>query len=120
MEANKVQQEILLITGTSLTSRALCKMEHFRPNDDTRANDDTRPNEPLTENERLEEACWNGLVPMLLPELCMHRADGGNLYLWEIEEAASFLKLDLGEVPDAIGRHFSIDPYLFLSMQSYN
>jgi hypothetical protein len=114
METNKVQQEILLIIGTTLTSRDLCKMKGSRPNGDT------RPNEPLSGNKQLEEACWNGLVPMLLPELCMHTADGGNLYLWEIEEASSFLKLDLGEVPDAIDRHFSIAPCLFLSTQSYN
>lgn len=114
MEPNKVQQEILLITGTTLSSRELCKAKGSGPNDDT------RPNEPLSENERLVEACWNGLVSMLLPELCMHTADGGNLYLWEIRETASFLKLDLGEVPAAIDRHFSIAPCSFLSTQCYN
>jgi len=108
MKTTKVQQEILLITGTTLTSGELCK------------NDDTCPNDHLSGKERLEEACWNGLLQTLLPELCMQNADGEKLYLWEIKEGASFLELDLGEAPDTIDRYFSLDPYSFLSSRSYN
>jgi len=108
METNYTQQEILLITGTSFTSGYLCQ------------NDDSPRNNHLTEKERLEEACWNGLLQAMLPEIMLKTANGGLLYLWQIREASSFLELDLSEVPRAVDRQFSIDPYSFLSTQGYS
>lgn len=108
METNYTQLEVLLMTGTTLTSGNLCRK------------DDSRRDGHLTEKEELEEACWNGLLQTMLPEICLQTAKGGLLYLWQIKEASSFLELDLGEVPAAIDRRFSITPYSFLSTQSYN
>jgi len=108
METNYTQQEILLITGTSFTSGYLCQ------------NDDSPNKNHLTEKERLEEACWNGLIQAMLPEIMLKAANGGLLYLWQIREAASFLELDLSEFPLAVDRQFSIDPYSFLSTQGYS
>jgi hypothetical protein len=108
METNYTQQEILLMTGTSFTSGYLCQ------------NDDLTNQDRLTEKQRLQEACWNGLLQMMLPEIILKAANGGLLYLWQIKEAASFLELDLSEVPRAVDRQFSIDPYSFLSMQAYS
>jgi len=108
METNYTQQEILLMTGTSFTSGYLFQ------------NDDSPNKDHLTEKERLEEACWNGILQMMLPEIILKAADGGLLYIWQIKEAASFLGLDLSEVPAPIDRYFSIDPYSFLSTQGYS
>lgn len=107
MEINYTQQEILLMTDTTFAAGHLYK------------NDDHLPKH-LTEKERLEEACWNGFIQMMLPEIHLHAANGSILYLWEIKEASSFLELDLGEVPAPINRQFSIDPYSFLSVQAFN
>ena len=108
METNYTQQEILLMTGTSFTSGYLCQ------------NDDSTNKDGLTEKERLEEACWNGLLQAMLPEIISKTANGGLLYLWQIKEAASFLELDLSEAPGAIDRQYSIDPYSFLPTKSYS
>jgi len=110
MEKPIVQQEILLMTGTGFAAGELCKVDYAY----------TRPSHQLSQREALEEACWNGLLQIQLPGLCMQRADGGDLYLWEIQATGSFLKLDLGEAPVAIDDHFSIAPHSFLSQQSLN
>jgi hypothetical protein len=108
MKTNYIQQEVLLITGTTFMSGKLCEK------------DESGANGRLTEQESLEEACWNGLLPMILPEICLQQAGGRNLTLWQVKEASSFLELDLGETPDAIDKQFSIKPYSFLVEQSYN
>ncbi|MDO6431393.1 hypothetical protein Q4E93_12385 [Flavitalea sp. BT771] len=108
MEKYYTQQEILLVTGTTLTSGELCKK------------DEAGQDGHQTEKEKLQEACWNGLVRTMLPEISLQTANGGILCIWEIKEAGSFLELDLGEIPAAIDKHFSITPHNFLCMQSYN
>jgi hypothetical protein len=108
METNYTQLEVLLMTGTTFTSGNLCKK------------DDSQNDDHLTEKEQLQEACWNGLIQMMLPEICLRSENGEMLYLWQIKEADSFLELELGEVFASIDAHFSITPQLFFSTQSYN
>jgi hypothetical protein len=105
MKTNSTQQEILLITGTSFSSRQCYQKE-----------DEANENQ-LTEKQQLEEACWNGLLEYLLPEIYLH-ADDKKLYLWQIKEAASFIEIELGEQPEEKENYFSIDPYSFLPMRS--
>jgi len=107
MAKNKIQQEVLLMTGTTFTSEELCKKDGSRE-------------DHLFENERLEEACWNGLLQTRLPEIFLRATNGGMLYIWQILEAGSFLVLDLGESPAVVDSHFSIVPYSFLSTKSYS
>lgn len=108
METNIVQQEVLLITGTSFSSRQWSEK-----------NDSGTPNR-LTEKERLESACWNGLLKEMLPEVFSLPATTKTLYLWQIRKTASFIELELGELPSIKEKEFSIDPYSFLETQSYN
>ena len=57
MKTKSTQQEVLLITGTRFSSRQ-CQDKKDAGN----------PNR-LTDNEMLEDACWNGLIQSLLPEV---------------------------------------------------
>lgn len=95
------------MTGTSFASRQCLE-------------EDTQNPGRLTEKEQLEQACWNGMVAELLPELTMPVAGSKKIYLWNVTEADAFLELDLGEFPAAKDRQFSIDPYCFLEMQPFN
>src|SRR5258708_2817410 len=108
MEMNYIQLEVLLMTGTTFTSGSLCKLN------------DSGKDDQLTEKEHLEEACWNGLLQGMLPEICWQPADGSTLYLWQVKQGASFLELELGEVPCDLDSHLSITPHLFFSTQPYN
>ena len=103
MKTNSTQQEILLITGTSFSSRQCYQIDENNQNN-------------LTEKEQLEEACWNGLLQNMLPEIYEHPV-GKKLYLWQIKEAASFIEIELGELPEEKENHLSIDPYSFLPIR---
>ena len=103
MERNTTQQEILLLKGNSFANRAY-----------HRINEDGKPNNQSA-SEQLEEACWNGLIHELMPELYQLAGDNKRLYLWQIREANAFLELDLGEDNSTFKEnHFSIDPYAFM------
>jgi hypothetical protein len=108
MNLNYAQLEVLLITGTSLTAQNLSKKDGDSTND------------YLSENERLEEACWNGLLKYILPEIYIEPLSGRSLYLWQIREGRSFLEINLAEVPLPFDKESSIAPYAFFSTKCYN
>jgi hypothetical protein len=104
MKINSTQQEILLMTDTHFSSLQGC--EKINPDKDS-----------LTDKEKLQDACWNGMLKEILPEVCKPAAGGKNLYLWQITEATSFLNLQLGEGPVEVEKTHSINPYSFLPFQ---
>jgi hypothetical protein len=108
MATTSTQQEILLITGTTFSAR--CFFE----------NGNSGNSRNLTEREQLEEACWNGLLPDLLPEICSQPGNANKIYLWQIKEAEAFIELELSEFPEATDKLFSIDPYNFICEKNYN
>ena len=105
MKTNSTQQEILLVTGTSFSSREFCE-----------TSDGLNYNH-LTEKEKLEVACWNGLLPDMLPEIFEQHPVNKKLYLWEMMEGSLFIELKLGEIYLELEKQFSIDPYSFLPVQ---
>ena len=108
MKTVSTQQEVLLITGTSFSSRQW------------EEKDGSSNAKQLSEREKLEEACWNGLLKEMLPEIFDQIEHDKIMYMWQIREAASFLKIDLGELPETKEKYYSIDPYCFLAEQSAN
>ena len=108
MGHTSTQQEILLLTGTSFSSRQWCQK------------DESTDNKRLSEKERLEEACWYGQVKEMLPELFRQSNNDNKVFLWKIQEGKSFLELDMGETPMEKDRFYSIDPYSFLSEKYYS
>ena len=97
MEKN-IQQEILLITGTKFSSRQCLQ----------KINDSGRYD---SEAEQLQDACWNGLLNEMLPEICK---SGKDIFLWQIRENKCGLEIELGELPLEVDSYYSIDPYIFL------
>ncbi|MEO5684617.1 MAG: hypothetical protein ABIQ88_18390 [Chitinophagaceae bacterium] len=105
MKANSTQLEILILTGTSFAANQF--------SDKNEAN-----NKPgRTEKDILTEACWNGLLPSLLPEICEQIPAGKKIYLWEIKEADAFIELEMGELQEDKDKYFSINPYAFIPEQ---
>lgn len=82
--------------------------------------DDLNSINPRSEMEKLLEACWNGLLQEILPEIFEIPVGDERLYLWQIKEASHFLELELGEFEETRDVHFSIDPYSFLAIQYYS
>ena len=102
MKTNILQQEILLLTGTTFSKRQLHE-------------NDARDDSNLTESEKLEEACWTGLLDELLPEIITNK----KLSLWQIGDSESSLQIELSEYPKE-EKQFSINPYYFLRTTGYN
>jgi len=105
METPVAQQEILLVTGTSFTVTHFCETSNEMGYTD------------LSEKEKLEVACWNGMLPVMLPEIFRQFSRNRKLYLWEIREGQSFIELELGEKYMEFDKRFTLDPYMFLPLQ---
>jgi len=103
---NTVQQEILLMTNSSLSKSNLCEKN-------------SSESRLFSNVDRLEQACWNGMLEDFLPGLIV-RVEGKTLFLWEIQSAKSFLHIDLCDQPNFSNREHSIDPYIFLNHLNYN
>lgn len=104
MNTNYTQQEIMVVTGTTFSSQ-----EFAMTTDGIDYNH-------LSEKERLEVACWNGLLPAMLPEI--FEVSERRMYLWEIREGASFIELEMGDVYMDVEKQYSINPYLFMSVKN--
>jgi len=102
-----IQQEILLMTNSSLSKRSLC--ERNNPEN----------SKPFSNVERLEQACWKGMLDDFLPGLIM-RVEGKTLFLWEVQTAKNFLHIDLCDQMPSSHNGYSIDPYIFLNHLNYN
>ena len=107
MKTDSTQQEILLLTGTTFSKREWCETTSGDKNN-------------LTSKEQLEEACWNGLLQEILPEIYMLPESQNKLFIWQIKEGKSFIELELGEIPGETDNQLSINPYSFLHFQSLN
>jgi hypothetical protein len=101
MKTTTTQQEILLMTGTKFSAR-----EWAETNPDA--------GNKLSPNEQLENACWNGLLDEMLPELIKKTPEGKKLFLWHIRQCRSFLEIEMSETSLMIESEFSIDPYFFV------
>lgn len=99
-----LQQEVLLMTRTTFSARQ-CWQKNEAAADH------------LSEAEQLQEVCCNGLLPQMLPEICI--ADK-NLFISQINENKSCIEIELGEFPAARELRSSIDPYSFFVFQEMN
>ena len=100
-----IQQEILLITGTHFSS-----MQCWQKNNSGNLHN-------FSEADQLQDACWNGLLKEMLPEICETNKD---IYLWQIKENKCGLEIQLGELPSEPDSYYSIDPYSFSFEQLMN
>ena len=100
MKTDATQMEILLVTGTSFSSRQFSELG-------------TAPQNQKSEKENLETACWNGLLEEMLPEINPHDNGSNQIFLWQIKEGNKFIELEMGAVPALPDQLLSIDPYTF-------
>jgi hypothetical protein len=101
MKTEIIQQEILLMATTTFSNRQW------------QYKDAPQSGKTLSNHEKLEEACWNGLLDELLPEIVEKSSTGKQLYLWQVRHGNAFLEIELCEYPMVIDHYLSIDPYCF-------
>lgn len=67
----------------------------------------------LSKKQKIVRACWNGLLPELLPE-CFDEFSNKTMLLWEVTEASHFMQLDYANSMPFNDNRNSINPYLFM------
>jgi hypothetical protein len=67
--------------------------------------------------EKVEEACWNGLLEVILPEVFTKNDSEGPMCIWKIREYNSTMGIDIGEYPSGKDNNLCIDPYQFIVRQ---
>lgn len=102
------QQEIILVSGSRFATRQYIERDVADNSGQKSAED------------RFKDACWNGLLREILPEIFIMSGNHPGLYLWQMREAQHILALEMAEFPTEIDLHQSIDPYYFLDVQGYS
>jgi len=93
------QLEIILITRFS--SRQFCGKYDFNNQNF------------YAEFKEFEEACWNGVLHKLLPEIYWEIEGNKKLFLWKVTQAHHFLQLEFAGRPYVNEWAFSLNPYSF-------
>ena len=101
-----MQQEILVILRSPFTDKEPSK---------TKAEN----NKNLSPEEKLNEACANGSMKELLPDVLKH-AETYKFFFRQMQPGFSFLQLELGKAPLEIDTRFSINPHNFLVSKCYS
>ncbi|HMK27440.1 MAG TPA: hypothetical protein VK483_15515 [Chitinophagaceae bacterium] len=107
MNPQNINQEILLFIGTSFANRKLCDTE----NKEARS---------ITTHEKLENACWDGLLGELLPDLAGATRSKAEGIIWKIITADNFLCINMGAYNKPVMGESSIDPYCFITSLNIN
>jgi|GEM_PF-620504 len=63
--------------------------------------------------ERLKALCWNGMIPELLPEVCI-KQNNRPLILWEMMGLTNILHLKMGGYSERLNPEYALHPYLIL------
>jgi hypothetical protein len=106
MENCTTLKEILLVADSSLFLKSWLKR-----------NEDSRE-KSFTPREKIMDACWNGLIPEILPE-CFNEQDQ-SLTLWQVNDSHSFIDLEFCAFVQQQEKELSVNPYLFMETQVYN
>ena len=109
MKRQHIHQELLVFTTTSLSRNVLCETN---PND---------KKENMSPTEKLEQACWDGLLNEIFPEIIgSDSTSSPKMFIWGVYTGKSFLLIDLADAPGTLDAVCSVDPYLFLSELNSN
>lgn len=108
MKTSTTQQEVLFIINSSFASRQYSEK------------DSTGEDKNLLGNEKIKDACWNGLIKEMIPEIFQPEDKAVKLFLWQVREANQFLALEMSEYPTGVNKYLSIDPYRFMEVKTLN
>jgi hypothetical protein len=108
MKSKNTQQELLLVTTCSLFKKQWCNKN------------EEKSSFHYSHVEELEEACWNGGLEDLLPEVIEKGSSGKRLFLWHIRHGNTFMQIELSEAPVSLDYELSIDTQCFMDKLYYN
>ena len=108
MSKNSYIQEVIIVSGSRFANREYCEK-----------NPQLKSQIP-ERNASLKEACWNGQLKDLLPEIFLPFNSDTKLFLWQMRECKNTVTMEFAERPVDLDFTTSIDPYCFMELQEYN
>jgi hypothetical protein len=108
MNSDYTQLEILLVTDSNYLRREWIKKEELGI-----------PNQ-FSYKILLAEACCDGLLAELLPELFKKPIKPKKWYENQTRQAKSFIDIEIGDFPIAIQSFFTLYPYSFMEEKCLN
>ena len=108
MKPQNFYQEILLFTSTSFASREFISY------------DDDNERQNYSSVDKLEMACWDGLLEVMLPELMNADSSKNESFTWMIHREKKFLGICMGSYDAPVLNQSSIDPYFFMAVIHIN
>jgi hypothetical protein len=108
MPKNSYIQEIIIVSASGFANREYCEKKP-----------EIQGKKP-EKNASLKEACWNGELKNLLPELFLPFSSDAKLFLWQMRECKNTVTMEFAERPVDLDFTTSIDPYCFMELQEYN
>ena len=106
MKEKYIQQEIMFFLNNKFSENLLCEKN------------ESKDKPAASAREQMAEACWNGLLADLLPEISI-KADNKPITIWEVQEAQNSFLLQLGTL-SVVEAEDSLNPYRFLNEARYN
>ena len=103
-------QEIVIVSSSRFANREYVE----------KSNGNLPDTSNKAKRESFKDACWNGMLKDILPELFLHFSKDNNLFLWQMRECRNVFTVELADVPGDLDFQSSIDPYCFLELQEYN
>jgi len=101
METETAIQELLLNVNSSFCKREWSEIKGLKQ----------QPTQSSA--ERLKTLCWNGMIPELLPEVCI-KQNNRPLILWEMMGLTNILHLKMGGYSERLNPEYALHPYLIL------
>jgi hypothetical protein len=77
-------------------------------------------NSTKSNTDSLEEACWNGLLPELLPEIIKTSTSDNHLTPRRISQGNTLLHIELAMEPVEFEGAFSIKPEFIIAAKNFN
>ena len=106
MKEKYIQQEIIFFVNNKFSQNLLCEKNESKDKPASSA------------REQMAEACWNGLLNQLLPEISI-KVENKPITIWEVQEAEHSIVLQLGTLT-VVDPQDSVNPYRFLTEDRYN
>ena len=106
MKQKAINHEVLLLTRTSFSKK------QFSPKNNNPADDFYCSN--------LQNACWNGFVFDILPDIIKSPSEKGSGHTWEVVPGENFVEAKIGTASYDVEKRMSLNPHLFLSKKNIN
>lgn len=106
MKQKDANYEVLLFTHTRFSKKQFCEKNNNQVDN--------------AGSGQLQNACWNGLVFEILPDMIKPSELKNPVYTWNVIAAENFIEIKIGAFPYSVEGADSLNPHLFFPERNLN